>query len=131
MGELNGRGGMEVRHAHLGGGKGRYQVKTRGGSATALVRSIYSHALLSAPSPARRCAAWAAGRYSGLRAERLESNVTRSRSDLLLWGEDDVALAEARAALLEQQGGGKGAAGNGDGNGKAGKAEEGASGSRL
>ncbi|PNW79813.1 hypothetical protein CHLRE_08g367800v5 [Chlamydomonas reinhardtii] len=79
----------------------------------------------------QRCAAWAAGRYSGLRAERLESNVTRSRSDLLLWGEDDVALAEARAALLEQQGGGKGAAGNGDGNGKAGKAEEGASGSRL
>ncbi|KAG2445484.1 hypothetical protein HXX76_000100 [Chlamydomonas incerta] len=79
----------------------------------------------------QRCAAWAEGRYTGLRAERLDSSVTRQRSDLLIWGEDDEALAEARAALLQ---GGKGVAG---GDGKAGAevdveaGKEGASGSRL
>ncbi|KAG2482882.1 hypothetical protein HYH03_018225 [Edaphochlamys debaryana] len=46
-----------------------------------------------------RCQAWAEGRYSGMRAERLESSITRKRHDLLVWGVDDAELGRAREAL--------------------------------
>ncbi|KAG2431927.1 hypothetical protein HYH02_013146 [Chlamydomonas schloesseri] len=81
----------------------------------------------------QRCAAWAEGRYTGLKAERLDSSVTRQRSDLLLWGEDDDTLAEARAALQPAQVGSKaaGASGSGQGDGEAAAGPDAAGGSRL
>ncbi|GLC40218.1 hypothetical protein PLESTB_000227300 [Pleodorina starrii] len=51
-----------------------------------------------------RCQAWAEGRYKGFRAERLESNVVKKRSDLLIWGEDDDCDVN-ESALAEVAGG--------------------------
>ncbi|PNH12312.1 Nudix hydrolase 2 [Tetrabaena socialis] len=35
-----------------------------------------------------KCQAWAEGRYQGMHAVRMDSNVTRKRTDLLVYGDD-------------------------------------------